>query len=294
MNAYKLPSLRELQLWMRWIITDPRGITEALSQPRPTFSDPMHRCTEPKVSCLYCIREEGALSRAERVEIYSQAYLARIVDALKGDFPTLYRSLGEEAFPSVMASYLKECPSTTKNMGEVGRLLPNFLAEFPPTREIDYLAEIALMEWKGIESFYAEECPSLDFSRLHQISESGWDTARVKLDPSVKLLRTKWPVHQLWVARDLPTFAEIEDALEPQATCLVIHRHEWNVQVSKTEVLPFWILEQLLAQKTLPQICEEILNHPSLEGQTIEKLPSLVIQAFGDWVRAGVIQSVET
>jgi hypothetical protein len=95
------------------------------------------------------------------------------------------------------------------------------------------------------------------------------------------------------LAREQPDFESIENDLEAEDTRLVIHRKQWSVQVTRSEPLPFWILEQVTLKKSLSQICEEILIHPLVETSFQGDLTALVIRTFGGWVAAGMIQAVE-
>ncbi len=71
------------------------------------------------------------LPAAERVAIYAGMWLARLVDALRADFPALGAVLGDEAFERLAGAYLRDHPSDDPDVGRVGRRLPGFLRDHP-------------------------------------------------------------------------------------------------------------------------------------------------------------------
>jgi hypothetical protein len=50
---------------------------------------------------------------------------------------------------------------------------------------------MARLEWAYIEAFDAADAPALDPLKLSGIPESAWETARILLDPAVRLLQTR-------------------------------------------------------------------------------------------------------
>lgn len=76
--------LAELQRWLRWIITEPRGVAETLNEPGEM---------EPKPSCLLEVVDAPPLPRQDRLDIYAEAYFARLVDSLAKDYEAIHAVL---------------------------------------------------------------------------------------------------------------------------------------------------------------------------------------------------------
>src|SRR3989338_8721344 len=75
------PNLRELQEWLRWAITDPRGAAGALEDPHP--ADRGDRYQAPPVDVLEMLESTEDASVEERVSVYAEAYFSRIVESLE-------------------------------------------------------------------------------------------------------------------------------------------------------------------------------------------------------------------
>ena len=166
-HVAKEPSLDELQHWMRWILTDPRGVDEALDNPRPSdeelpegVSHPsawISRFTEPQPRCLGEISDVPALSPRARLGIYAEGYFARLRDCLAGDFPALAARLGQETFQILIAEYLVEHPSRYATVAEVGRALPGFVSSHRFCQQYPFALDLTTLEWAVTEAFLATD-----------------------------------------------------------------------------------------------------------------------------------------
>src|SRR5215813_4494003 len=75
------------------------------------------------------VRDDLRLGPERRLEIYSQMYFWRLVDALREDFPNLSALLGEDAFTKLVEGYVRAYPSEHPSLGRLGRKMALFLSE---------------------------------------------------------------------------------------------------------------------------------------------------------------------
>jgi len=282
-NNSKTISLRELQLWMRWIFVDPRGVDTALKIPYPKGERYFSRYIEPRPSAFPFIKGIGHTAIEERLSIYAEGYFSRILDAVDSDFATTKRILGTDLFNKLMADYLKEYPSHTTNIGEIGKNLPRFVGHYYLQEDLPYLADTVSLEWNIVESFYANENAKLDMKVVSQMNETSWAHSEILLDSSVKLMSLNWPVDELWRNRGRPEFSEIELALSYGQTNLLIYRTQGDVYVDKVSAPEFKILSLLKEGSTLIEAISKI------EDREVESLMSW----FGRWTRVGIISDIK-
>ena len=121
-NGESKPSLCELQSWMSWVITDPRGVEPALKGERPEVA----RQVEPLPRKLEEISARSESDRCERLSVYAEGYFSRLLEVLEADYPLTHKAMGAQLFMECIAAYLKLYPSKTDNVGEVGEFLPEF------------------------------------------------------------------------------------------------------------------------------------------------------------------------
>ncbi len=123
-----------------------------------------------------------SLRAEERVAIYADAYMARLVDALEEDFPALTRYLGHRAFHRLCRAYLERNPSRSRSLNPLGRKLPDFLSGRGPARDLARL-EAAMSEVFDGEA--VEPLSPGDFGRLAPDALAG---ARLAFVPTFRLL----------------------------------------------------------------------------------------------------------
>src|ERR1700751_1737358 len=77
------------------------------------------------------IKPNSLLTSFERLEIYNRQYWFRVIAAVSEDFPALNAVLGQERFDSLVLAYLRENPSTSFSLRNLGARLPAWLASYP-------------------------------------------------------------------------------------------------------------------------------------------------------------------
>jgi len=287
---------------MRWIITDPRGVEEALSDPRPergilpeaASHFPvlwLSRITEPGDSCLAMISDLPALSPKRRLGIYAEAYFSRLRDCLADDFSKLAREMGSEDFHALIADYLVEHPSTYRCVGEVGRSLPEFLSGHPLAKRYPFGPELAALEWAVVESFLADDMPVFDPSSLSSLAEEEWATIRFTLDSSVRLLTAYYPVGDIWIS-DASDRTMISGDRSVSPVFLLVYRRHHGVLVETIGAIPFLILNQMIAGSSLGEIAEDLPARDECSGDAAAVMEAFST-LFGQWVEAGIIRGIE-
>jgi len=146
-----------------------------------------------------CVADTPVLSARESLEIYANMYLCRLVRALQETFPNLARHLGDESFASLAERYLRRHPSEHHDVGQVGRLLPNFLRQNPDP-ERPWLRDLAELEWARNEIFFAPAPRSVAAGALAAIPLESADRARLVLSPAMQVLVLEHAVTSFWEA----------------------------------------------------------------------------------------------
>lgn len=86
------------------------------------------------------------------MNVYNDAYFARIRDTLGEIFPTIKERLGcAEAFGAMVMSYLEHCPPASPDIKFVGARMEEFLQSHPE------LSPIAALEWARFDLYDIEE-----------------------------------------------------------------------------------------------------------------------------------------
>lgn len=133
-----------------------------------------------------------------RLDVYHHAYRARLVEALRSNYPVLHRVLGDEALRELALDYLAEHPSRLPSIRWFGHLLPAWVARHDDALPHPALVDLATMEWTLGLSFDAADAAPVTFDELAALPPEDWPLVRFRAHPSASLLALRWAVEPLW------------------------------------------------------------------------------------------------
>src|SRR5260221_14393035 len=140
-------ALGQIQRWMQATIMHPVGVAEgAASEPARSQIDVGPDGLETVVT------RSRAQTALERLEVYSHAYYARLLECLREEFPVLKHALGEEVFDAFAVGYLQQYPSRSYTLFRLSENFPRYLAETRPDGNgayadwPDFLIDLATLE----------------------------------------------------------------------------------------------------------------------------------------------------
>jgi hypothetical protein len=165
---------------------------------------------------------EGA-EVAGGLALYLMAYRARLLAALRDNFPVLQRALGDEAFADLARGYIDVHPSRFRSIRWFGDALVDFLDADPERLPHPALADVARMDWAMRGAFDAADVPLLTLDDLAAMAPEDWPQRRFTLLPSLRKVELIWSVEPIW--RSLNDDAEAQtDAPEPLSHVLLVWR----------------------------------------------------------------------
>ena len=111
---------------------------------------------------IEAILPSATLTSAEKISIYQNGYLERIIHAPQQDFPVLCALLGESAFSGLVCDYIDAYPSHDYSLQCLGKRLSEFIVEkevvlqpFSDLARFEYL--LCEMEQRSdLESFHSD------------------------------------------------------------------------------------------------------------------------------------------
>lgn len=132
-----------------------------------------------------------------RYDVYRNNIATSLGDALATGFPAVAKLLGEENFSGVAGVFLRAEPPETARMTLYGARFAAFLDGFAPLAKYPYLGDVARLEYGLRESYHAADAVAVDPQAL-AIDPEALMAARLRLAPSVRLLRSRYPVVSIW------------------------------------------------------------------------------------------------
>ncbi|MBR9819902.1 MAG: DUF2063 domain-containing protein [Rhodobacteraceae bacterium] len=133
-----------------------------------------------------------------RFSVYRNNVAVGLTEAVLEGFPTLRALLGDENLRGVAAPFLRAHPPSSPLMFRYGAALPGFLKGFAPLAHLGYLPDVARLDLCLRASYHAADATPLDPARLSALPPEDLGRARLRLAPPVRILRSDWPLWQIW------------------------------------------------------------------------------------------------
>jgi hypothetical protein len=272
--------LAETQRRLRALVVAPSGAAAALAEASP----------EERSACEALVRDAGGVPGLARLEVYANAYFARIRDVLAECFPVLGASLGDALFRDLVTAYLLSHPPRHFSIRRVGDELPEFLARGaggePFRRRMPAAPDLAALERARLDAFDAADFPVQGRDALAALPPERWASLRLGFTPSLRRLRLSWPVERLWSAHERGEPAPELTALD-HAAC--VWRRDERVLHRSLDALEDACLVAALAGESFGSLCQRIAQQ---RGE--DEAPALAASLLTGWIDAGLVARVAT
>lgn len=285
-------SLDQIQRWMQSVITDPDGVENGVTSTRSQAEIPL---TLEHVEDV--ILPSQQLSSLDRLEIYANAYYARLTECLRDEFPATSYLLGEDTFNAFTFSYLQSYPSKSYTLAELGAHFPKYLRETCPREKSgtdpgweDFLIELATLERLYSEVFSGagpEDGNALNSEEIADVQSERLDDLVFTPVSSLRLMHFQFPVHEFISTFRTRQMTEIPSAKE---TWLIVTRRDYIVRRASVSSLEYQFLSSLIEGRTLGQTIAQIL---AASSEREENLVTMLNEWFQRWAVSQYFQAIQ-
>lgn len=133
-----------------------------------------------------------------RLRVYRNNSRLVQIDALGRTYGVLRRRVGEAYFEGLAEEYRDACPSPRGDLHWIGAGFPSWLEARLAGSEYEWLADLARLEWACEEAVVAASGDALPLPALGAIAPEALPGLVIRLAPSVRLVRSQWPVWSVW------------------------------------------------------------------------------------------------
>jgi hypothetical protein len=176
---------------------------------------------QPNPALQASLLGSAALSAEQGLAIYHNAYWARLLEALRGDYKAVHGWLGDEQFDRLGRAYLDAHPSRHYSLRWLGAEFAAFIEAHLVPEQAAALAELARLEWAFTLAFDAPDGQPLRFEQVVALAPQALPELRVALLPSVQWLVQRHNSLALWRALKNADEFPGSQALAVEETCLV-------------------------------------------------------------------------
>jgi hypothetical protein len=140
------------------------------------------------------------LPAPKRFSVYRNNVASSLTRALEAAFPTVRKLVGDEFFGAMAVAFLRAHPPRSRMLMLYGDALPGWLEGFPPVAHLGYLPDVARLDQAMRESYHAADSDPLPEDAFQRLLGEDVGGLRLDLAPSLRLLRSRWPVAAIWAA----------------------------------------------------------------------------------------------
>ncbi|HET8938623.1 MAG TPA: DNA-binding domain-containing protein [Polyangiales bacterium] len=225
------------------------------------------------------------LSGRQCLEIYRDAYIARLSECLRDDYSALAATLGDDRFSELCQRYITAYPSRSPSLNAFGRHMADLcLSQADLLDAPAFYADLARLEWALVEVTHAYTGAPLALQVLQTIPAAAWGDARLLGSQALRLLTFEYPVNAHYQAYRRDGVVLPLPAAEACATA--VYRRElmlWRMDLTPAMTR---VLSALLAGSTIGQALERI-HVPDLDRAAQAEAERSVMTWFQAWMSSG-------
>ena len=275
-------NLDRIQQWMQSVITHPDGIIGGIE------SDGARQQIDVSAGEIeQVINPSRALTSIERLEIYGNAYYARLLECLRDEYPALVHALGEETFSGFAFGYLQAYPSTSYTLFHLGKHFPRYLEQTKPDDETgdepswpELMIDLARLDRIYSEVFDGpgdEGEPLLTPADLASVPPEMLADIRLVPARSLRLESFRFPVHEY--ASAVRRNAEVE-LPAAHLTHLAISRRDFVVRRRALSGAQYKLLAAILEGAPLGEAIQAAAEASEIQ---VDQLAENLADWFAEW-----------
>jgi hypothetical protein len=153
---------------------------------------------DPQRTVPRAVTSHTARVPQRRFAVYRNNVMVGLVEALRTQFPAVEKIVGDEFFVAMARVFVAAYPPRSPILVHYGDALADFIASFEPATELPYLADVARLEAARTRAYHAADTVPLNPSYWQMLDPGALHSMRVRLHPSVQILRSSYPLVTIW------------------------------------------------------------------------------------------------
>lgn len=235
-----------------------------------TFTDVMLRPQkdiEEQSDTLRNFITKNEIPLSERLKIYHNNIVGSLTEILRGCYPLCENLIGEDAFKALCRSYIFKNPPSSGCMIFYGRDLNIFIKTYKPTEQIQYLSDIATLEWALHHAYHAQDEQPLSAETLSNIPPDLLAETSLTLSDSVTLITSAYPLIKIREFCLSKSEDKILDITSYEPNHVLINRGaDLDIQITQLKSCEHQALRNIENKKPLGECLEDVMtDHPEFD-----------------------------
>jgi len=203
---------------------------------------------------------DDKLPAARRFNVYRNNFQSSLIDALAAIYPVVEQLVGREFFGFMADRYIRTHPSRSGNLHNLGCALAQFLDCFQAVSKLQYLADVARLEWAYHTVFHANAPTSFDPNALEQVAAEDYPKLRFRRGPACRIVCSKYPIFRIWTVNQEGHGGDDTVNLDVGPESVLVVRPELEVELWRLDAAESALLKSLESGENLGDAVEASLK----------------------------------
>ena len=218
---------------------------------------------------------------AARIDVYRNTVQGSLVEVVSAAFPVVRRIVGAAFFIDLARRFVIQAPPRLPQLSAYGAEFPAFIAANHGRHGLDYLADIARLEWARGESYFAADAAPLEPATIAAVPADALDDLVLKLHPATRLIRAATPIYHIWQVNQ-PSVTDVPVVDMNVAENVLVTRSGFRVSLRKVSAGDAAFIAAFAAGATLANA----LEHAGAEDTVFDLEPVLRDHLIGGTFQA--------
>jgi hypothetical protein len=209
---------------------------------------------------------DGRFPGLRRLQVYRNNIFASLTGALRAVYPVVTRLVGAGFFGYAADGYLRQYPSHSANLHDLGHAFADFLQGFPAAASLPYLADVARLEWAWHQALHGAEHAPLDPLTLAAVAPECHPNLRFFLHPTARLVVSDYPILRIWQTNQEDDTGDGQVDLAAGGEQVLVLRPHMTVEILPLSRGEYTLLQRLAAGASLGTACDMAFSQePALD-----------------------------
>ncbi len=235
----------------------------------------LHNAILGQESQLNFIKKNGSISAKDRLNVHIDTVLENLVNSLYISYPGIWKLIGDDCARGVSLAYIhsKGNIMSRATMSDFGANFPEFLSNFPSTKDLLYLKDYAHLEWLRSKSYASPKVKPVSQQDLQTATSNGIENYKIQFNDSVYFMLSEFPLMNIQNLLDDSSTDELD--LSKADSFIVVCRVQNHVETLCLGAQQWKFLETINNNSTIGDAIE-VFEEDSLESE-ITQIINLMI-----------------
>jgi len=197
-----------------------------------------------------------------RLNIYRNNTYTSLTAALLTAFPITARLIDERFFRYAAYRFILDFPPDEPRLSQFGGAFPGYLRNFERLSAMPFVAETARLEWKIAIALDQANGPARPLSAVTELESP--EFAILRLQPSVCLFVSRWPVFSIWAAHQEHEDPNLDFVARGEAERVIVWRVAGNIRLVTFRPAEFAFIRSIARGHTIENAALRALSHDPL------------------------------